>query len=339
MGASAFSLLLLFTAYVTSGPSIFFKTRIAAAESTDAVLKAFAAKDTDNDGLPDWQEALYGTDPNNPHSVDPTLTDGEAVAKGLVKPKFSTNLSSTQTAQQVLDSIPGPTPADNSLTAQFSQQFLEQYQVVLANNGGQALSPDDEQTIITNLMQQFGTEASARLASQYTTLSVHTSNTESVTAYAAAVEQILKANDVPKGSSDPVSLMEALIQNQDDTASPKLKVLAKTYTSIATHLAQISVPTSLAGDHLALMQSFDAMGNATGAVVNYQQDPVLVLGSLSIYVPSSEAVVNALQDIATAILANGEPAPGAPGSYIVSVARYSQQQDAQATSQATQSSL
>src|SRR3989344_3578766 len=54
------------------------------AESTAELLKAYAAKDTDGDGLPDWQEALYGTDPTNPRSVQASMTDAEAVAKGLV---------------------------------------------------------------------------------------------------------------------------------------------------------------------------------------------------------------------------------------------------------------
>ncbi|MGZ2907003.1 thrombospondin type 3 repeat-containing protein, partial [Pseudomonas aeruginosa] len=77
-------------------------------------------KDSDNDGLPDWEEALYGTDPHNAHSISPTLTDGQAVAEGLIKPQMSIASSSPQ---NILDSIPGQLPADGSLTQQFSQDF------------------------------------------------------------------------------------------------------------------------------------------------------------------------------------------------------------------------
>ncbi|MBU6370732.1 MAG: hypothetical protein KGH93_00905 [Patescibacteria group bacterium] len=35
--------------------------------------------DTDTDGLPDWEEALYGTDPHNPDTAGDGMTDGEKI--------------------------------------------------------------------------------------------------------------------------------------------------------------------------------------------------------------------------------------------------------------------
>ena len=88
-GSVAIFLLLIVTAYGMSGP-LPFHTSTAGAESTHDLLVSYASKDTDNDGLPDWQESLYGTDPNNAHSVNATVTDGEAVTQGLVKARFAT---------------------------------------------------------------------------------------------------------------------------------------------------------------------------------------------------------------------------------------------------------
>ena len=39
--------------------------------------------DTDNDGLPDYLENIYGSDPNNPDSDGDGYTDGEEVANGF----------------------------------------------------------------------------------------------------------------------------------------------------------------------------------------------------------------------------------------------------------------
>src|SRR3990167_5251431 len=59
----------------------------AQASEETALLHAIATKDSDSDGLPDWEEALYGTDPHNQDSFHLGMSDGEAVAKGLIVPK------------------------------------------------------------------------------------------------------------------------------------------------------------------------------------------------------------------------------------------------------------
>lgn len=47
------------------------------AHRMSSVLGAYSDTDSDNDGVPDFQEALAGTDPNNPDTDGDGLTDGE----------------------------------------------------------------------------------------------------------------------------------------------------------------------------------------------------------------------------------------------------------------------
>jgi hypothetical protein len=117
-----------------------------------------------------------------------------------------------------------------------------------------------------------------------------------------------------------------LIEKDDKSALPKLKALQQSYAAIASDLATTPVPPALANDHLQLMQSFDALAKATQVVTNYTQDPLGVMGALAIYQPSSYQAVEAFNDIASKILANGEPAAGTPGSIIVNIARSAQTQ-------------
>src|SRR5262245_15469456 len=81
-------------AFWLSGPA-----RTANALSTEEILAAYAVRDADADGLPDWQEALYGTDPANPHSIDASMTDAEAVAKGMVAPRFESEPAAAVSAE------------------------------------------------------------------------------------------------------------------------------------------------------------------------------------------------------------------------------------------------
>jgi hypothetical protein len=153
------------------------------------------------------------------------------------------------------------------------------------------------------------------------------SPTATVLGYAAAIEQVFRSDDVTSGSAEPVPLMQGFLQNNDTKAQAQLVVLGASYTKITKDLIQVPVPPALAAQHLALVQSFDTLARSTNAVNNYSKDPLAVLGSLSLYVPTSQTIVTTFQSLAQAIIASGgEPAPGTPGALIVSVARASQTQ-------------
>ncbi len=316
VGALVIAGVLVVGAYIISGPGLSFFTQTANAESTQALLKTYAQRDTDGDGLPDWEEALYGLDPNNPHSFSPTMTDGEAVARGLVKPKFSTAATATASTsvQSVLDSIPGQVPAENTLTAQFSQDFMQSY---IDASQGQQLSAADEQTLLTNLMADFTQRAQAAVQSTYTLVDVRTSTSVSPGDYIGNVEAILTKYDVSEGNGDPVTLMQAYMENGDMSAKGKLQTLGDSYASIAKALSLVSAPPALTNDHLQLMQSFDTLGKATHLVVNYQQDPVATMGALSVYQPAGQTMSKALKDIVATVVSVGEPSAGQPGALLI----------------------
>lgn len=326
VAASALSVVFIAGAYAFSGPLTFLNGKIAGAQSTDDLLKAYAAKDSDGDALPDWQEALYGTDPNNPHSVNASLTDSEAVNKGMVTPKTSAAVpgdQATDTPDTAAD-VPGTDPAAGSLTDEFGKQFFQEY--VAASKGG-TLTDDQKDALISKLLADYSLKASKLLVSPYNSLSIRVSNTATVTEYADAVENIFRAHDVPADSSRPAELMQKFLQDNDTSAQKRLVVSSAAYSAIAADLLLVPVPQSLAAQHLALVQSFDTLARSTKAVTNYENDPLAVLGSLSLYEPTAKSMVRSLQEIAQAIIAyEGEPAPGTPGAIIVSLARSAEQQ-------------
>ncbi len=323
IGASCLlALLFIGVAYVLSGPS-FLSRKTAEAGSTEELLKAYAQKDTDGDNLPDWQEALYGTDPKKADTDGDGMSDGEAARQGKLTPNaLSAQLPSgedgAESVQDALDDIPGVDPAPGSITEQFSHEFLEEY---LQASGGQPMDAEAQQTLIAGLVASFSDQAGKLFKSSYTAVSIHTDTSVTIAQYAGAIENVLKANDVSDEMNDPLPLMEALIENNDESARPKLEKLARAYKAIAEGLLAVHVPPQLSSQHLALVQSFDELYRATQSVASYEEDPLGVMGAISIYQPASKQVVSALKDIATSILTDGEPAAGTPGAVIVNFAR------------------
>ena len=317
--ASALALSFVGVAFLITSPS-FWKSRQANAESTDDLLSAYASKDTDGDGLPDWEEALYGTDPNKAISNPYGIPDGEAAKEGKLTPN---SLASQLPQDQTLtpDDLPGTLPAAGSLTEQFSHEFLQDF---VESSDGQPMTDDQQQALVSKLFASYTQKAAQQFNSPYTIISVRTSTSMSVADYAASVEEVLKDNEVDSGTGDPLALMQALLEQNDQGAQAKLSTLAKAYGSIRDGLLSVQVPTDLASEHLELIQSFDSLSKATDAVAHYNSDPLATMGALSIYRPADSAMLDGLTGIAKSILAGGEPAPGQPGAYILSAVRVSQ---------------
>jgi hypothetical protein len=301
-------------AFLFSGPYS-LSPNLVEAQTADALLKAYAAKDTDSDGLPDWQESLYGTDATNPESAKAGVTDSEAVARGLVSLKFASDTSELN--RTTGEDVPGTPVADTTLTAQFSQAFFKAY----VDAGGQNMEAGDQQALLDSLIADFSVRAQKIVSSRYNQISVHTDATVTTEAYIAAIETTLRAHEVPEGSANPVLLMDAYIQKGDAKARPKLLALTASYGAVTKDLSDMHVPPALAGQHLILLQSFDTLARATKVVTEYEQDPMAVLGALAIYEPASKAIVSTLTSFASIILAHGEPTTGEPGALIVNFAR------------------
>jgi hypothetical protein len=291
-------------------------TKAVNAALTDDILASYVSKDSDSDGLPDWQEALYGTDPAKSDTDGDGITDGDAVRRGLLTP----NALATQLPedQPITDAdIPGEAPASGSITEQFSRSFFQAY---MQASGGQPLSQEAQAALIQRLLADFNARVAASLDSSYSAVSIHTDPTVSVSAYAESVEGALRANVVSE-DANALILMGDLIQEDDASALPKLKKIASAYHGIASMLADTRVPPQLANHHLMLLQAFDSLGKSVDTVANYQKDPLAVLGALAVYTPAAAQMSNGFDGIATEILRSKEPATYEPGYVIVDIAR------------------
>lgn len=281
------------------------------AEDTEEILRAYATKDTDNDGLPDWQESLYKTDLNDPESVQEGMKDGEAVEAGLVKPQFESEEISTPPDAS---SVPGEAPTAGSLTEQFSRVLLES---IVAQSGGKPLTGADQQALVTFLLNDLSVKIADVLKSKYTITAISQSSTVDVLSYIGAVETVLATNRPPDNSVDFLLLSKAFVEQGDDSAEPKLRALARSYGNRAAGMLRLTAPSSLASAHLEMIRSFDTLSKVTLAAANYKKDPLPVMGALSLFYPTSVEMMHAVDALAAAVKANGGGINGAPGAVIV----------------------
>lgn len=279
----------------------------AEADSTDDLLKSLATKDSDGDGLPDWEEVLYGTDPNKVISTTHGIPDGEAVKEGLLSLK-TTVATSTDTV-----GIPQPAPGINSLTDAFAKAFFQQY---IQSGGGQSLDAATQQKLVASLIAQFVASA-PNVSSHYTMSSVKTSATTTADTYGGALGIIFQKNDVAPENADPIALAQSLTVNNDFSARAKLLILADTYRAIMTDMLATPVPPSLAAQHLAMIRAFDELSQATRAVANFNEDPLSTLVMLSVYRSAFPDFNRAMGVVARAIQATGAVAAKDPAQVVL----------------------
>lgn len=291
--SSAIAIALVIGAVLLSGPLPFLQKKVNA-ETTHELLVQYASKDTDSDGLPDWEESLYGTDPNNPHSVDASTLDGAAVAQGLVKPRFA---NATTTAD--LKDAPGIDAGPQTLTDQFAREFFAQY---LANHGGPAPTPEEVAKFVEDGVATLSDSQTRPNAYNLGQVKVSGTGPDAVRSYIASVQKIYFAH-VPQGAPTDMTYLSALVHQDDTTVIPKLKARGTAYTAIARELIALPVPKELVNAHLAFTNATASGGLSVGAFAVYTTDPLrtlLAVGQFAKDINDQSAAVKTIIDVAKA---------------------------------------
>lgn len=304
-GSCIISLLFIGFAYVSSGPNP-LTARTADAESTHELLAAYAQKDSDSDGLPDWQEALYETDPNNAHSVSGALTDAQAVANGLVKPRFESEATALDTK-----TIPGISASPSTLTDQFARKLFGQY---LLTRGQNIPSASDIATFVEQGVAELRNDHATPDTFNVGQVKVMGSGPDALLSYQATVEPVLLRVDAGKDRDEVQSFSDAITKG-DEKALANVRKYAEDYKTAAHALMKISVPKELAVSHLKLANSLMHVSESLSDMASVSSDPIRTMLGLSLYTPYTESGLQALSEMNSAFLAeHAIPEAGATGS-------------------------
>lgn len=298
---------------------------VAQASMETALLQAIATKDSDNDGLTDWEEALYGTDSHATDSFHLGMTDGEAVARGLVVPKAIADVSVPTSSPESPDvanidgSLP-PAPADGTLTAAFAQNFFALYLAAKQNNGGADLTEADMQSIASDALKSLS--AIARAAPDFKSakdIVISGSGPDAMKEYAERAEAVLRKNTTDATTNEIEYLKRVIVEN-DTTALPHIIAIAKGYRDSAVGLSMLLVPQELAANDLALVNAMMRISQAITDFARVEVDPLSTMLALQQYPQAVAALGTAFIDIGKAYAAAGISLPaGAPGASFVNL--------------------
>lgn len=280
----------------------------ADAQSAEELLRAYVAQDTDSDGLSDWQEALYGTDPENPRSLSAELRDADAVAAGLAKPRFS---SETYEPDEPPTDVPGADAAPGSLTDRFARKFLENY-LRLEQSG--PLSEEDKQEFIAQAIEELSTDQGD--AYSPLDLALAPSGSAALGAYAVAAEGALMKNAMAPGSRNELELVSDGMTKGDEAALDEARAIGEAHIAIGKALMKVAVPREAQPAHLALANAFVRTGTVIEGMAAVKTDPILTIVSIREYDAAKRGIVDAFASLAQVFESSGvDIEQGAPGYY------------------------
>lgn len=299
--------------------------QVAQASTETALLQAIATKDTSGDGLPDWQKSLYGI-PINATTTDYFhlgMTDGEAVAKGLIVPKAVTDVSTATPSPDggtIVDPSLPPAPADGTLTAQFAQNFFTLFLSAKQANGGADLSESQMNDVANQSIQRL--TSTVKAAPDYKAiadLTISESGADAMRSFAANAEAVLLKNTNDATTTDINYLKSALIDG-DTSAYGHILSIASGLRDSAAGLAVLSVPKELAQADLLLINILMRLSQIDVDFTKAGTDPLVAILALQQYQTVTTALGKAFIDIGDIYTkANVSLPPGAPGARFVNM--------------------
>ncbi len=308
---------------ISNGELSFLDPSVVNAASTQALLQALASRE--HDGLPDWEAELYGLDPNNIHSFSPTITNAQAIAEGLVKPKFLVQSATSTAENSTLENSPeGIQAAPGSLTEQFSQTLLTQYLQQSAADVQNGTTPSDSEvmTLAQNAMQTFAQQQEHQ--SKYTLSEVTVSGTgpSAMKQYAADAEAVFaKTSPSDTGTESEIDYFSDAVQKNDSSALHHVTEIAEAYTEMGPALMKLQVPTEAQNAHLEIANATSRLGEDITDLSVMNTDPLRAYLGLAQYQIDAAALAKGLSDMGAVLSAEGVTiSENDPGYYFYKLA-------------------
>ena len=300
---------MLVGAFVLSGALIYGATFIGAGKKP-AILTlkdarptdpALASLDSDHDGLPDWEEAVRGTDPHNPDTDGDGTLDGEEVRLGRdpLKPGPNDSLLSKENEQFLSDLL--TEASSTNITDDISQRLFTQYAQALNKNG--SADSQTQQAMVEDAIQH--SKVPLR-GNTYTSndLTVVPDTKESIRAFAnQAIAAIARH---PNASlMNTIVVFGAAMDTADPRSAKAFPILEREYRDLAHEMLRIPVPKSYAPSYLQIVNAYEKGGASFEDMGYYDKDPVRALSGFANYVQVARISIDMLKVLAQNIASSG----------------------------------
>ncbi|HEV7702349.1 MAG TPA: hypothetical protein VGO63_02820 [Candidatus Paceibacterota bacterium] len=245
-------------------------------------------RDTDEDGVSDWQESLYGTDPTKKDTNDDGVPDNIEIAR-----------RQGQTAQngELNLNIQG----DEGALTQTDQFSRELFSTVAALNQAGGVDQSTVDTLTDSLMGKIQNPQAKKIF-VYTDMKViQDDSKQAVKNYNDTLNKIYAKYPI---KYTVTYILQKLIIDEndiDETVLPQLDPIIKQMNNIIRDMSQVNVPPSLAYLHLNMLNALEKLSENVSDIRVYDTDVIVAMSGISQYETNADALEVATNNLANTI--------------------------------------
>jgi hypothetical protein len=245
----------------------------------EKIVREGSSADTDGDGLSDWEESFYKTDPNNRDSDGDGVSDGDEVFVG-------------QNPTQPLGTTPSSTNETNvGTTDRLSRDVFRIYLDAKKQYGviDERVSEEIASTILSR--DYSGDEQTYEKKDLRTVATSRTTLSE----YGNALGSALSLP--PTGGESEIDILERLAEESLDKYRADLNKQISRYDQMISILLSVKVPTTLIDDHLSIINGVALLKAGVEGALMLETDPIEAFVRLSRYEEGLSLIQEGVIDI------------------------------------------
>ncbi len=254
-------------------------TLVATGEIERLSFEKINKEDGDGDGLKDWEEILWQTDPNNKDTDGDGVNDNEEIQKNRAPRKKGPN-----------DVLNLPVDASGKLTQEgeveklnatdiIARDFFSKY--VQAKQGGKELDGTIEQQIASSVLLQAKSSTPLREYTEGDLIVEKESTNDALKNYGEKMGAIIKTDATWK--ENELSIIQQALEQENEKILEQLDPIIFGYSSMLEKMLLLHVPQKATESHLDLLNAMAKIISALKAAQNVFTDPVTTMATFGKY--------------------------------------------------------
>ena len=244
-------------------------------------IKDIKAVDTDKDGLSDWEEALWKTDPKNPDTDGDGTPDGEEITLGRNPLVPNTAGPGKEPNDKIDPNIIASNQKDdtewNNLneTEKFSRLLFSDY-IATQPADGSKLTTDQTNQLVTNAVANL---PDVQVGQKYVIGDIRTIDNptkKDISDYSAKFSAVFNS-EIKNNLLTEFSVMNDYVTNNDPKTLNKLDKIISSYQKSAEDMANLKTPLEIANSQLLYANSLYTFSSLATKLKEADSNPLIVM--------------------------------------------------------------
>jgi len=264
-------------------------------ESEKIVNDIIIQKDSDGDGLYDWEEALWGSDPNNPDTDNDGTSDNDEVLSGR-NPIIPYPDDFLATEEKNNSAFAAKNDTGLTLTQSFSRDFINTYLSLKKNDN---FTEENQEKLINVFLGETLSRESLVAPLSLSDIIILSKDADvfASVSYIQSIEKAIENSFTYSYFGNEILVLKDILEKKDSRDISLFKEAEDAYAGFAKTLLKIKSPAEIANTHLSLINSARIIAKNFKDIKNLSADPLNALIGVKTYTEESKNFSALLNDI------------------------------------------